>query len=78
VMTPEDVEVGNTNLLTTFSVDGEYTSNSLSEPRRCLLSDSTRGSALLFLGSRSESLRIDPRGCSLTCLHPTCDTFTGA
>src|SRR5215212_5375478 len=30
---PEDVEVGDTSLLTSFSIDGEYTSDTLSEPR---------------------------------------------
>jgi len=32
VITPEDAEAEDTSLLTIFSVDGEYTSNSLSEP----------------------------------------------
>jgi hypothetical protein len=48
----EKVKVSNTGLLTTFSVNGEYTSNTLSEPRGCFL-------------SASEGVRetIHPRGC---------------
>jgi|SRR5215208_5677131 hypothetical protein len=37
VVAAEDVEVGNTSLLTYFSVNGEYTTNTLSEPRGCLV-----------------------------------------
>jgi hypothetical protein len=41
----DDVEVGDTSLLTSFSVDGEYTSNILSERRGWLL----RASATLLV-----------------------------
>jgi hypothetical protein len=37
VVAAEDVEVANTDHLTTFSVNGEYTTNTLSEPRGCLV-----------------------------------------
>jgi hypothetical protein len=47
---PEDVEVGDTSLLTSFSLGGEYTSDTLSERRGSILRASV---AILMLGDLS-------------------------
>jgi hypothetical protein len=62
---PENVEVGDTSVLTRFTANREYTSITFSERRGCIL----RASPTLLMVEGFRNVTRDSRASSLTCLQ---------